>query len=99
LRAAREARGAPPDEEEIAPPLVRADPLAHAEAALEAARVAREEAARGGRKAIEREQRAREELDRLKARSGTSGTSSSASPAKDSSGAESPPPAPKPRRL
>jgi len=95
LRAAREARGAPA-EEETAPPSVRADPLAHAEAALEAARVARDEAARGGRKAIEREQRAREELEKLKARGG--GTSS---PAKDppAGDKETPPPAPKPRRL
>jgi hypothetical protein len=42
--------------------------LAHAEAALEAARVAREEAARGGPRATERMLRAREELERLKAR-------------------------------
>jgi hypothetical protein len=70
--------------------------------------VARDEAARGGRKAIEREQRAREELDQLKARrpgglpSGEArrgGAGGKDVPADDAAATPPTVPAAKPRRL
>src|SRR5687767_12247897 len=66
IRAAREARGLDPDapDEDELPPLDSDDPLERARQALDRAAAAR---ASQGRKADEREQRAREELERLKA--------------------------------
>jgi hypothetical protein len=95
LRAARVARGLPPDEEP-APAPVKSEPLAKAEAALGRARAAREEAAQGGPKAVERMQRAREELEKLKAR-GMGGAKDSPADGEETT----PPTAPaaKPRRL
>lgn len=69
LRAARLARGVDPDEPDLPdPPAIGEgpqDPIGRAQSALERAAAVRAEAAQG-RAALERENRAKEELQRLK---------------------------------
>mgnify|MGYP003379274538 CR=1 FL=1 len=98
LRAARLARGADPDEPEPPPPIRDdRDPLARAASALDQAAAARAEALKGGSAGVARENRAREELQRLKG--GVRRGAAPADPEAGSDGSEVAEPPPKKRRL